>query len=215
MVLLMYIPPLRKSNKKQYAEHLALSSVRSSKDKTSIFCVCSGQIKTEGCCGPCAPPLAYQSLVLRTTKSANYTTQFSWSGFRYIQISSLPPGWEINVYAIPLMTNLEWTTTFESSNSHLNDIYEMCQNTHASNMMGIQSDCPHRERFGYTGDALATLPTSLAFFDGSSFYEKRLYDVLDSLRSNGGVTVRYHPSPLFHSVVFPLGRFLTQNCCPT
>lgn len=56
-------------------------------------------------------------------------------------------------------------------------------------MMAIQSDCPHRERFGYTGDALATLPVSLALFDGAAFYEKRLYDILDSLRPNGGVTV--------------------------
>ena len=154
-----------------------------------LFCT-SGQIKSQDCCGPCAPSLAYQSLILRTTKSANYTTQFSWSAFRYVQISSLPPGWKINVEARPLMTNLQWTTTFESSNGLLNDIFEMCRNTHASNMMGIQSDCPHRERFGYTGDALATLPVSLAFSDGASFYEKRLYDVRDSLRPNGGVTVR-------------------------
>ena len=64
----------------------------------------------------------------------------------------------------------------------------MCVNTHASNMMGIQSDCPHRERFGYTGDALATLPTSLLLFGDSSFYEKRLIDTEDSQRSNGGIT---------------------------
>jgi alpha-L-rhamnosidase len=163
-----------------------------------------GQIKSQDCCGPCAPALAYQSLVVRTTKSANYTTQFSWSAFRYVQVSALPPGWEIKVEARPLMTNLQWTTAFESSNELLNDIFEMCQNTHASNMMGIQSDCPHRERFGYTGDALATLPVSLAFFDGASFYEKRLYDVLDSLRPNGGVTVRDMPCAACGHVFFML-----------
>lgn len=103
----------------------------------------------------------------------------------------MPPGWEIKLEAIPLMTNLEWTTSFATSNALINDIFDMCQNTHASNMMGIQSDCPHRERFGYTGDAYATLPVSLALYDGASIYEKRLYDVLDSLRSNGGVTVRH------------------------
>lgn len=148
-----------------------------------------GAIKRENCCGNCAPPLAYQRLVIRTSKSSHYTMQFSWSGFRFIQISSLPPGWDINVTAIPLMTDLKWISSFQSSNQLINDIVKLCQNTHASNMMGIQSDCPHRERFGYTGDALATIPSSLAFFDGSAFYEKRLYDVQDSLRANGGVTV--------------------------
>lgn len=150
----------------------------------------SGQINREGCCGPCAPNVAYQRMILKTTQTSEFTTLFSWSAFRYIQVSSLPPGWEMNVTAIPLMTDLKWTSSFESSNRRLNDIYELCRNTHASNMMGIQSDCPHRERFGYTGDSLATLPTSLSFFDGAAFYEKRLYDVQDSLRVNGGVTVR-------------------------
>lgn len=153
-------------------------------------CPSSGQIKTPGCCGPCAPDIAYQRTILRTTKTSQYTTQFSWSAFRYIQVSALPPGWKINVTAIPLMTDLAWTTSFVTSNTFLNRLFNLCQNTHASNMLGIQSDCPHRERFGYTGDALATLETSLLLFDGSSFYEKRLYDVVDAIRQNGGVTVR-------------------------
>lgn len=168
---------------------------REVRDETNADIIClhpsSGQIKDAGCCGPCAPALAYQRLILRTTRSGQYTTQFSWSGFRYVQISSLPPGWGINVTAIPLMTDIKWTGSFQSSNALLNDIFELCRNTHASNMVGIQSDCPHRERFGYTGDAFATLPTSLALFDGAAFYEKRLYDVQDSLRVNGGVTVRW------------------------
>jgi hypothetical protein len=54
-------------------------------------------------------------------------------------------------------------------------------------MMGQQSDCPHRERFGYTGDMLGTLHSSLTLFDGRTFYEKRLLDVVDALM-HGGVT---------------------------
>jgi alpha-L-rhamnosidase len=165
----------------------------------------AGQIKY-GNGGPCAPSVAYQSLVLRGTEQSfaiglyNFTTQFSWAGFRYIQIMSGTGGgvsWldsdaaeqpSLKVRAIPIMTDLEWTSSFQSSNSLLNNIYDMCVNTHASNMLGIQSDCPHRERFGYTGDALATLPSSLLLFDGAAFYEKRLYDTHDAQRPNGGIT---------------------------
>jgi alpha-L-rhamnosidase len=70
----------------------------------------------------------------------------------------------------------------------LNNIFDMGLNTHLSNMMGQQSDCPHRERFGYTGDMLGTLHTSLALFDGRTFYEKRLLDVADALTAAGAVT---------------------------
>lgn len=187
MVLLMYIPLSREYNISVWHDfgfHLTLPYII-----VLSLGKYRGQIKKEGCCGVCVPAIANQELVLRTSKSGNFVTKFSWSAFRYIQISSLPPGWEINVTAIPVMTDLKWTASFQSSNILLNKIFDLCRNTHASNMMGIQSDCPHRERFGYTGDALATLPSSLLFFDGAAFYEKRLIDIQDSLRSNGGVTV--------------------------
>ena len=169
----------------------------------------AGQIKNGNGGSACAPTVAYQRLTLRGTKLAfskglNFTTQFTWAGFRYIEMvdgASLllqrqgasgifEDNTEHNlvVQAIPLMTDLEWTSSFDSSNSLLNKIYHLCVNTHASNMMGIQSDCPHRERFGYTGDALATMSTSLLLFGDPSFYEKRLLDTGDSQRLNGGIT---------------------------
>jgi alpha-L-rhamnosidase len=40
----------------------------------------------------------------------------------------------------------------------------------------------------YTGDAFATMHTSLMLFDGRTFYEKRLRDVADAQRSTGGIT---------------------------
>ena len=39
----------------------------------------------------------------------------------------------------------------------LRRVFDASAHTHLSNLFGMQSDCPHRERFGYSGDALATL----------------------------------------------------------
>jgi hypothetical protein len=41
-----------------------------------------------------------------------------------------------------------------------------------SNMLSVQSDCPHREKLPYGGDLVADSPAALAFFDMSSFYKK-------------------------------------------
>jgi alpha-L-rhamnosidase len=41
-------------------------------------------------------------------------------------------------------------------------------------MMSVQSDCPHRERLGYGGDALMSGETLISNFDMALFYEKRL-----------------------------------------
>lgn len=49
----------------------------------------------------------------------------------------------------------------------------------------VQSDCPHRERLGYGGDALMSGESLLQNFDMSLFYEKRILDYVDAQRDNG------------------------------
>jgi alpha-L-rhamnosidase len=98
----------------------------------------------------------------------------------------------------PDATTTTATTTYTNTNTgtktaaviadRMNRIFDMVQNTHASNMMSIQSDCPHRERFGYGGDALATAETALHLYDMSQFYRKRVLDYNDAQREDGGLT---------------------------
>lgn len=44
-------------------------------------------------------------------------------------------------------------------------------NTFDSNLMSVQSDCPHRERFGYGGDPLGCGEAGLSIYDWSTFCE--------------------------------------------
>ena len=55
-------------------------------------------------------------------------------------------------------------------------------------MMSIQSDCPHRERLGYGGDALMSYESLATNFDTSLFHEKRVRDYGDDQRQDGGLT---------------------------
>ena len=45
-------------------------------------------------------------------------------------------------------------------------------NTFDSNLMSVQSDCPHRERFGYGGDPLGCGEAGLSIYDWSTFCER-------------------------------------------
>ena len=47
-------------------------------------------------------------------------------------------------------------------------------------MMSVQSDCPHRERFGYGGDPLGCGEAGLSIYDWSTFYAKRVQDFNDA-----------------------------------
>ena len=44
----------------------------------------------------------------------------------------------------------------------------MSVNSLESNMLGLQSDCPHRERLQYGGDIVAVSPSAMHFFDLSA-----------------------------------------------
>ena len=48
----------------------------------------------------------------------------------------------------------------------------MCQWTFLSNLFGVQSDCPHRERFGYGGDLVTTSDAFMLNYDMAGFYRQ-------------------------------------------
>ena len=73
-----------------------------------------------------------------------------------------------------------WSTrAFECSNPLLNDLYGVCINTFLSNLMGVQSDCPAREKFGYGADIAATTEALILNVDMRGFYAKAVQDFAD------------------------------------
>jgi alpha-L-rhamnosidase len=78
--------------------------------------------------------------------------------------------------------------SFECSDPLFNRIQEMVLWTELSNLFSVQSDCPHREKFGYGGDIVASSEMALLNFDMSRFYPKVARDFLDAARPNGGFT---------------------------
>ncbi|MHC4721322.1 MAG: alpha-L-rhamnosidase-related protein, partial [Planctomycetota bacterium] len=64
----------------------------------------------------------------------------------------------------------------------------MCEWTFLSNMFSVQSDCPHREKFGYGGDLITTSHAFMMNFDMANFYAKTVWDFHDSAFENGMLT---------------------------
>lgn len=48
--------------------------------------------------------------------------------------------------------------SFECSDQQINRLHEMAVRTMLSNTHGLPTDCPHRERCGWLGDAHAVFP---------------------------------------------------------
>ena len=67
----------------------------------------------------------------------------------------------------------------------LNKIWWATNNSYLSNLFGYPTDCPQREKNGWTGDAHIASETGLYNFDAITIYEKWLRDHQDEQQPNG------------------------------
>ncbi len=92
--------------------------------------------------------------------------RFSYKGFRYVQIFGLPyiiDKDDIDICQVN--SDVKKTGTFECSDKMLNDIHGMCQKSMISNLHSIPTDCPHREKNGWMGDAVTGIEYGMANYD--------------------------------------------------
>jgi len=141
--------------------------------------------------GPGAPEFAEQSdlYIAKGGGEETYTPRFSFHGFRYAEVTGLPrrPALD-DLEAVRLNSDVEEIGTFSCSNDLLNRVQEMTARTFLSNIFSVQSDCPHREKFGYGGDLVATNDAFLMNFDMAGFYAKAAADWADAARPDGMLT---------------------------
>lgn len=140
--------------------------------------------------GPGAPEIAWQQDVyIAKGGGETFRPRFTFHGFRYMEISGLPEApAAADCKAFPLRTDVPGAGSFSCSNDDLNRIQEVCRHTFLSGIMTVQSDCPHRERFGYGGDIVATSEAYIMNFDMSGFYSKVARDWADAARPDGRLT---------------------------
>ncbi len=114
--------------------------------------------------------------------------RFTNTGFRYVEVTGYPgkPKLE-NIQGILTYSDLKQAGTFDCSNSIINKIHDAYVLSQVGNLMGFPTDCPHRERLGWLGDALQIGVSSSYNFDMQYFYKKWFRDMNDDLQPDGSV----------------------------
>jgi alpha-L-rhamnosidase len=67
----------------------------------------------------------------------------------------------------------------------MNKVWAATNNSYLANLVGYPTDCPQREKNGWTGDAHIASETGLYNFDGITVYEKWMADHRDEQQPNG------------------------------
>lgn len=138
----------------------------------------------------------YRGLTLET--EAHPT--FRWNGFRYFSVYGKVDECVVEVVRVPFKE----VATFECDNKVLNWFFDAYKLTQLNNMHGgIPSDCPHREKLGYTADGQLTTETALLCFDCKDFYRKWIADIVDCQDEKTGHV--HHTAPLMGGGGGPCG----------
>ena len=105
--------------------------------------------------------------------------RFTWHTFRYIEVISRQVRMnKESLVAKVVHTDPQPAGSFSCSNELFNKINEVYLRTQKNNFHGsISSDCPHRERLAYTGDAQVVVESSILSFDMTQFYRKWFDDI--------------------------------------
>lgn len=125
-----------------------------------------------------------------TGKQEEFIPQFTYHGFRYVEVKCSRPVKlsARNLTGLFLHTDLEQAGEFSCSNPLLNKIWRATNLSYRGNLHSIPTDCPQREKNGWTADAHVAIDLALLNFNGITFYEKWMNDFIDNQRPNGNIS---------------------------
>lgn len=132
-------------------------------------------------------PFQTDILILSGKKVDTFMPKFNYKGFRYVEVISSEPIEmnESNLVAYFVHSDVNQKGIVYTSSQLVNDLWRITNNAYLSNLMGYPTDCPQREKNGWTGDGHLAIETALYNYDGITVYEKWLADHRDEQQPNG------------------------------
>ncbi len=115
--------------------------------------------------------------------------RFTYHGFQYVQIEINGNAAIKKVEGRVVHTSFDKIGSFECSNKIINKLQQCTLWSYLGNFTGIPTDCPHREKNGWTGDAHLAAETGLFNYDASSSYAQWIDSVVDAQRPSGQLPV--------------------------
>ncbi|PGV53909.1 alpha-L-rhamnosidase [Bacillus sp. AFS037270] len=120
---------------------------------------------------------------------------FTFHGFRYVRLSGFHS--ELHredISAIVLYSNMKVTGLFTTSDSEINQLWKNIQWSQKGNMLSVPTDCPQRERAGWTGDLQVFAPTAAFNMDVQAFLTRWLWN-LQQEQTEDGEILNFSPAP--------------------
>ena len=118
----------------------------------------------------------------------SYKAQCSVQGFQYVKLENWPE--EVkkeNFRAIAVYSDLKQIGIFACSNEKINKLVENIRWSTKSNFLDVPTDCPTRERAGWTGDIMVYSIPATYQMDTYRFLKKWIQDVILEQNPDGSI----------------------------
>lgn len=125
------------------------------------------------------------SYILKGQGKEIWEPRFTYHGFQYVKVSVKGQLNEIKLEGRLVHTAFEDAGNFSCSDDRLNRLQQCFQWSYRSNFVGIPTDCPHREKAGWTGDAHLVAEAGLFNYASASSYAQWLENFTDVQRPSG------------------------------
>lgn len=131
--------------------------------------------------------LQADTYILKGGEEEIFTPVFTYHGFRYVLVEGITKeqATEDLLTYIVMNTDIKKRTDFSCSDKTLNKLYEMGIRSDLSNFHHFPTDCPHREKNGWTGDISVSAHQLLLNFNCEKSLDVWLENVRYAQRESG------------------------------
>ncbi len=136
----------------------------------------------------------YYTYTLNGDGTETWRPQFTYYGFRYIQVEGAVPAVKQASGILPVIRDLKMlhtgntsprSGTFYCSNDLFNRIYALINWAIQSNLQSVITDCPHREKLGWLEQTFLMGPSVNYNFEIYHLYDKLIGDIRDAQTGEG------------------------------
>jgi alpha-L-rhamnosidase len=132
-------------------------------------------------------PFQTDIYTLKGDGEETFMPKFNYKGFQYVEVESDQPIKlsKEDLTGIFMHSDVPSIGKIHSSNEVVDKIWAATNASYLSNLFGYPTDCPQREKNGWTGDAHIAVETGLYNYDAITIYEKWMDDHRDEQQPNG------------------------------
>jgi alpha-L-rhamnosidase len=171
-------------------------------------------------------PFQTDTYILKGQGEEVWEARFTYHGFRYVEVTGWPGKPTVDDFRGRVVhTAFEDAGSFQCSNDLLNKIQQMTLWTYRANFVdGYPTDCPQREKNGWTGDAHVAAEMAIYNFDNTAGYLKWINDFDDAQLPDGnlpgivpssGWGYQWGNGPSWDSAYILIPWYLQQYCGET